>query len=150
MQHVPAIRKITSTGKATFFNGIAGTYGSAKAAGALEPPFKIKNGPGYKLPSSYGDGTSIPSKYLDRLIEIQDEIQFLVPWQPTDIALVNNYTVQVCVALFQTLKFEFNLVPLAFSVSVDWKAVSTCQFMGRYQRFRRLQQVFILSNFGAS
>lgn len=94
-QHVPAIRKIKSTGNSTFFNGLAGTYGSAKAAGALEPPYKIKNGPGYKLPSSYGDGTIIPSKYLERLIEIQDEIQFLVPWQATDVALVNNYTVQV-------------------------------------------------------
>ncbi|EXJ86317.1 hypothetical protein A1O3_03268 [Capronia epimyces CBS 606.96] len=95
LQHVPAIRRVKSTGVPTFFNGLAGTYGSAKLNGALEPPYRIKNGKGYKLPTSFGDGSRIPSEWLDRLIEIQEAIQFLVPWQRGDVALVNNYTVQV-------------------------------------------------------
>lgn len=94
VQRVPAIRTIKSTGRRSFFNGLAGVYGNAKRSGSLRPPHKIQNGPGYKLPSSYGDGSDIPDEFHDRLIEIQDEIGFLVPWQEGDVAVVNNYTVQ--------------------------------------------------------
>ncbi|CAK7224395.1 hypothetical protein SCUCBS95973_005502 [Sporothrix curviconia] len=94
VQHVPAIRTIRSSGKRSFFNGLSGVYGNAKRSGSLLPPHKVKNGPGYKLPSSYGDGSPIPDEYHERLIEIQDDIAFLVPWQEGDVAVVNNYTVQ--------------------------------------------------------
>ncbi|CAK7219232.1 hypothetical protein SEUCBS140593_003821 [Sporothrix eucalyptigena] len=94
VQKVPAIRTIRSSGRRSFFNGLSGVYGNAKRAGSLLPPHKVQNGPGYKLPSSYGDGSPIPDAYHERLIEIQDEIGFLVPWQEGDVAVVNNYTVQ--------------------------------------------------------
>ncbi|EPE07168.1 taurine catabolism dioxygenase [Ophiostoma piceae UAMH 11346] len=94
VQRVPAIRKIKSSGLYSFFNTLSGVYGVAKRLGALEYPYKEKNGPGYKLPSSFGDGSPIPEKYLERIIEIQDSIGFLVPWKEGDIAVVNNYTVQ--------------------------------------------------------
>ena len=117
LQKVPAIRMVKSTGRPSFFNGLAGVYGNAKDNGALEPPYRNSNGVGYKLPSSYGDGSPIPNHYLDRLIEIQDEIAFLVPWQKGDVALVNNYTVQVCNA-FLPSSFWLTMTE-AFSNDVD-------------------------------
>ncbi|PLB52043.1 taud/tfda taurine catabolism dioxygenase [Aspergillus steynii IBT 23096] len=93
LQHLPAIRRVESTGKGTFFNGLAGTYGNAKDNGALEPPHRNSNGVGFKLPTLFGDGSPIPHVYHERLIELQDRIGFLVPWEEGDVALVNNFTV---------------------------------------------------------
>lgn len=93
LQRLPAIRRIASTGKPTFFNGFAGVYGRARDNHALEAPYKGDDGK-YHLPTTYGDGSEIPIKYLDRLLEISDEIGFLVPWQEGDVALIDNFTVQ--------------------------------------------------------
>ena len=93
LQRLPAIRRIGSTGKLTFFNGIAGVYGRAKDNHALEAPYKGDDGK-YHLPTTYGDGSPIPNEYLDRLLQISDEIGFFVPWQEGDVALIDNYTVQ--------------------------------------------------------
>ena len=112
VQRVPAIRKIKSSGRYSFFNTLSGVYGVAKRLGALEYPYKEKNGPGYKLPSSFGDGSPIPEKYLERIIEIQDSIGFLVPWQEGDIAVVNNYTVQV--------SFSYSILSIVFTANI-WR-----------------------------
>jgi hypothetical protein len=94
LQRLPAIRRVESTGKPSFFNGFAGVYGRAKDTNALEPPYKGSDEK-YHLPTTYGDGSSIPTAYLDRLLEISDEIGFLVPWEEGDFAVLDNYTVQV-------------------------------------------------------
>ena len=93
LQRLPAIRYVGSSGKPTFFNGFAGVYGRARDNNALEAPYKGDDGK-YHLPTTYGDGSSIPTEYLERLLEISDDIGFLVPWQEGDIALINNFTVQ--------------------------------------------------------
>lgn len=96
LQRLPAIRRIKSTGKPTFFNGFAGVYGRAKDNNALEAPYKGLDGK-YHLPTTYGDGSPIPTAYLDWLLGLSDELSFLVPWQPGDVAIIDNYTVQVSI-----------------------------------------------------
>ncbi|EXJ89959.1 hypothetical protein A1O3_03026 [Capronia epimyces CBS 606.96] len=93
LQKLPAIRRIQSTGKATFFNGFAGVYGRARDNDALKSPYRGLDGK-YHLPTTYGDGSPIPTAYLDRLLDLSDEIGFLVPWEAGDVALIDNYTVQ--------------------------------------------------------
>lgn len=93
LQKLPAIRRVKSTNKPTFFNGFAGVYGRARDNGALEPPYRGADG-GVHLPTTYGDGSEIPVDYLEHLLEIQDEIGFLTPWQPGDVALIDNQTAQ--------------------------------------------------------
>ncbi|KAJ3955012.1 hypothetical protein N0V92_008478 [Colletotrichum tropicale] len=94
LSRVPAIRRVASTGKLTFFNGLAGVFGHMRDQQALDPPRHGPNGQ-YHLPTTYGDDSEIPPEYLERLLEIGDEIQFLVPWEEGDVALLDNYTVQV-------------------------------------------------------
>lgn len=94
LQRLPAIRRIKSTGKPTFFNGFAGVYGRARDNKALDPPYLGLDG-GYHLPTTYGDGSEIPREYLERLLEISDDIGFLVPWKGGDVAVIDNYTAQV-------------------------------------------------------
>ncbi|KPI45303.1 Clavaminate synthase-like protein [Cyphellophora attinorum] len=93
LQNLPAIRRVASTGELSFFNGFAGVYGRARDCRALEPPYKGVDGK-YHLPTTYGDGSTIPTRSLERLLELSDEIGFLVPWQAGDVAVINNYTVQ--------------------------------------------------------
>ncbi|OBT60937.1 hypothetical protein VE03_09276 [Pseudogymnoascus sp. 23342-1-I1] len=93
LQQLPAIRRVKSTNTPTFFNGFAGVYGRARDNGALNPPYRGTDG-GIHLPTTYGDGSEIPIEYLERLLEIQDEIGFLTPWQPGDVALIDNHTAQ--------------------------------------------------------
>ncbi|KAJ0268135.1 hypothetical protein COL940_013680 [Colletotrichum noveboracense] len=94
LSRVPAIRRVASTGKLTFFNGLAGVFGRMRDQQALDPPHRGPDGR-YHLPTTYGDDSEIPPEYLERLLEIGDEIQFLVPWEKGDVALLDNYTVQV-------------------------------------------------------
>ncbi|CAH0057803.1 unnamed protein product [Clonostachys solani] len=93
VQSLPAFRRIASTNQVVPFNGLGGVYGRQRDKKALEPPHKGTDG-NYHLPTTYGDGSPIPRKYLERLLEISDEIGFLVPWVEGDVALVDNYTVQ--------------------------------------------------------
>lgn len=95
LQRLPAIRRVKSTGKPTFFNGLAGVYGKGRDNDALDPPYRSARGT-YHLQTTYGDGSLIPREYLDRLLEIQEGIRFLVDWQQGDVALMDNHTVQVC------------------------------------------------------
>lgn len=94
LQRLPAIRQVESTGQVVPFNGLGGVYGRQRDRGALEPPHRGIDG-NYHLPTTYGDGTEIPRAYLEKLLKISDEIGFLVPWQEGDVALIDNYTVQV-------------------------------------------------------
>ncbi|VUC34357.1 unnamed protein product [Clonostachys rosea] len=93
VQRLPAFRRVASTNQVVPFNGLGGVYGRQRDKGALDPPYKGTDG-NYHFPTTYGDGSSIPRKYLERLLEISDEIGFLVPWVEGDVALVDNYTVQ--------------------------------------------------------
>ena len=94
LQRLPAVRRIASTKQPVPFNGLGGVYGRQRDRKALEPPHKGTDG-NYHLPTTYGDGTNIPREYIERLLKISDEIGFLVPWQEGDVALIDNYTVQV-------------------------------------------------------
>lgn len=94
LQTLPAIRQIESTRQVVPFNGLGGVYGRQRDRGALEPPHRGTDG-NYHLPTTYGDGTEIPREYLEKLLQISDDIGFLVPWQEGDVALIDNYTVQV-------------------------------------------------------
>lgn len=87
------MRRIESTGQPVLFNGLGGVYGRQRDREALEPPYKGTDG-GVHLPTTFGDGSPIPQKYLERYLVIQEEIGFLVPWEEGDVALIDNYTVQ--------------------------------------------------------
>ncbi|CAK7224455.1 hypothetical protein SEUCBS140593_005575 [Sporothrix eucalyptigena] len=93
LQRLPALRRVQSTGKPSFFNGLMGVYGRARDNNALEPPYKGLDQK-YHLPTTYGDGSPIPYETLDKVLEIADSIGFLVPWQVGDVAHIDNYTVQ--------------------------------------------------------
>ncbi|QKX56949.1 uncharacterized protein TRUGW13939_04057 [Talaromyces rugulosus] len=93
LQHLPAFRRIVSTGQIVPFNGLGGVYGRQRDREALLPPYKGVDD-NYHLPTTYGDGSEIPHEYLERLLEISDQIGFLVPWKEGDVALIDNYTVQ--------------------------------------------------------
>jgi alpha-ketoglutarate-dependent taurine dioxygenase len=95
-QYVPAIRRHPATKKPVFFNSIAGRYGNAVNAGATDPPYKgnfASLGMVSFPPETYGDGSIIPKKYLQRIFEISQEIQVLVAAQPGDFFIVDNYQV---------------------------------------------------------
>lgn len=94
LQRLPAVRRIASTNQPVLFNGLGGVYGRQRDRKALEPPHKGTDG-GVHLPSTYGDGSLIPIEYLEKYLEISDDIGFLVPWEEGDVALIDNYTVQV-------------------------------------------------------
>ncbi|GMM35414.1 hypothetical protein DASC09_027390 [Saccharomycopsis crataegensis] len=91
-QHLPAFRTHPITGNTVFFNGICGRFGTSKDNNALEPPYVGKNG-GLYLPSTYDDGTPIPLKYLEVVLRISREIEFLHKWEEGDILLIDNYQV---------------------------------------------------------
>ncbi|CAK7215433.1 hypothetical protein SBRCBS47491_002487 [Sporothrix bragantina] len=93
LQRLPALRRVASTGKPTFFNGLMGVYGRARDNQALSPPYKGLDGK-YHLPTTYGDGSPIPYDTLDKVLEIADSIGFLVPWQEGDVAYIDNYMTQ--------------------------------------------------------
>lgn len=97
LQRLPAFRRIASTGQIVPFNGLGGVYGRQRDRKALAPPWRGVDG-GIHLPTTYGDGSKIPKEYLEILLDISDDIGFLVPWEEGDVALVDNYTVQVCLS----------------------------------------------------
>lgn len=94
IQRLPAFRRVASTGQIVPFNGLGGVYGRLRDREALKPPHRGTDG-GVHLPTTYGDGSEIPIEYLEKLLEISDDIGFLVPWQEGDVAIIDNHTVQV-------------------------------------------------------
>jgi hypothetical protein len=129
LQHLPAFRRIASTGQIVPFNGLGGVYGRQRDRKALIPPHKGVDG-GVHLPTTYGDGSDIPHVYLERLLEISDEIGFLVPWQEGDVAVLNNYTVQVSVKVLCRPKMVLSNLYAARPLPLDWGEISACQLMG--------------------
>ncbi|KAI5479259.1 hypothetical protein MNV49_003954 [Pseudohyphozyma bogoriensis] len=69
---------------------VPGRHGTARDAGALEPPYLGNDGKIYPQ-ATYGDGTPIPRQYLDRLLDISIETEFSFKWEEGDIIFVDNY-----------------------------------------------------------
>ncbi|KAG7450812.1 Clavaminate synthase-like protein [Guyanagaster necrorhizus] len=90
IQDVPAFRRINPGGIPTWFNGLAGQRGSAIDQKAIEPPFIGTDGLHYLRPG-YGDGTPIPEKWLDRVVEITRELEYVHTWEAGDLIFVNNH-----------------------------------------------------------
>ena len=131
LQRLPAVRRIASTGQPVLFNGLGGVYGRQRDRGALDPPHRGSDG-GIHLPTTYGDGSQISRNHLERYLEIQEEIGFLVPWVAGDVALVDNYTVQVSVFTVPPKDIRTNQVTLsARTVALEGGEVLTCQPLGR-------------------
>ncbi|KAM0747649.1 Clavaminate synthase-like protein [Meredithblackwellia eburnea MCA 4105] len=90
IQHVPAVRRFKEGGWPTWFNGLSGRHGTTRDQGALDFPHIGRDGMTY-LPSVYDDGTQIPRRYLDRLLEVIAELEVELEWQDGDLIFVNNY-----------------------------------------------------------
>lgn len=134
LQTLSAIRKVESTGQVVPFNGLGGVYGRQRDRGALEPPHRGIDG-NYHFSTTYGDGTEIPREYLDKLLEISDDIGFLVPWQEGDVALIDNYTVQVGPPVDLHLRLESFIQAmltedLACTFSMGWQALAVGELVG--------------------
>lgn len=91
-QYMPAFRRSPATGRPVFFSSIPGRYGTAFDRGATNPPYKGDDGM-FFLPSTYGDGSTIPKEYLHKTWELSKECAVLVKTQPGDLALVDNFQV---------------------------------------------------------
>ncbi|TVY91995.1 Clavaminate synthase-like protein [Lachnellula willkommii] len=89
---VPLIRKHKATGLTTFFGNLTSAYGRSKHHGATEPPFLGDDGGYHPLPT-YGDGSPIPTKYLELALSIAETSQVLIKWTPGDLILLDNYAV---------------------------------------------------------
>ncbi|KIH89430.1 hypothetical protein SPBR_07870 [Sporothrix brasiliensis 5110] len=71
---LPALHRVESTGLPSCFNGLMGVYGRARDNKA-EAPYPGLDGK-FRLPTTYGDGSPIPSDVLDKVLEIADSIGF--------------------------------------------------------------------------
>jgi hypothetical protein len=91
-QYIPAFRRSPATNKPVLFSSIPGRYGTAFDRGATDPPYKGDDGM-YFLPPVYGDGSTIPKKYLETIWELSKELAVEVKTQPGDLALVDNFQV---------------------------------------------------------
>lgn len=140
LQRLPAVRRIASTGQPVLFNGLGGVYGRQRDRQALEPPHIGTDG-GVHLPTTYGDGSAISNDVLERYLAISDEIGFLVPWEEGDVALIDNYTVQVCFVFLMLV--SVNLLLILFSCSacsyaMEGGTLAPCQSLGRSREVRAL------------
>ncbi|TVY20316.1 Clavaminate synthase-like protein [Lachnellula arida] len=81
-----------ATGLTTFFGNLTSAYGRSKHHGATEPPFLGDDGGYHPLPT-YGDGSPIPTKYLELALSIAETSQVLIKWTPGDLILLDNYAV---------------------------------------------------------
>ncbi|CZR57569.1 uncharacterized protein PAC_07458 [Phialocephala subalpina] len=89
---VPLIRKHLESGKTTFFGNLTSAYGRSKYYGATKPPFLGDDGGYHPLPT-YGDGSPIPTEFLERALATAENLQVLVKWEAGDIVLLDNYAV---------------------------------------------------------
>lgn len=60
---------------------------------ALEPPHFGSDNAYHYLPT-YGDGSAIPTHYLEKLIEVINDARILVKWQVGDVLVLDNHLVQ--------------------------------------------------------
>ncbi|KAK7433026.1 hypothetical protein QQZ08_000499 [Neonectria magnoliae] len=91
-QHIPGLRRIPSSGRPVWFNGLVGRHGITRDIGALDPPHIGRDGMTY-LPCVYGDETPIPREYLDKLIDVIDKEEISLVLEPGDLLLVDNFQV---------------------------------------------------------
>ncbi|KAJ5171915.1 Taurine catabolism dioxygenase TauD/TfdA [Penicillium capsulatum] len=82
--HLAAIRTQPETNLPSFFTGMAAFRKSARSNVNANSSRKAV------FRSFYGDGSDIPVEYLDRLIEITDEIRVLHGWQEGDVTVYDN------------------------------------------------------------
>jgi hypothetical protein len=84
VKHVlPAIRTQPGTGLPTLFTSLAAVHSARLRTPDLDRVKAIR-------PNQYGDGTDIPLKYLDKLVEISDELRVLHKWQRGDVLVYDN------------------------------------------------------------
>ncbi|KAK4686965.1 hypothetical protein P7C73_g3165, partial [Tremellales sp. Uapishka_1] len=89
VQHIAAVNRYLPTGEPNWFNGLSARHGTGGFMQATEPPYKGTDGKTYP-PSRYSDGTAIPIKYLDRILEISRACEFTFKWEFGDILFVDN------------------------------------------------------------
>ncbi|KAJ5893243.1 Clavaminate synthase-like protein [Penicillium taxi] len=85
---VPIIRIHTDTGLTTWFGNLTSAYGRSKHHGATEPPFLGNDGAHHPLPT-YGDGSRIPTEYLELALKLAESSQVSLSWQPGDVVLLD-------------------------------------------------------------
>ncbi|CEQ42605.1 SPOSA6832_04438, partial [Sporobolomyces salmonicolor] len=73
-----------------YFGNITSMYLKAQSQNALEPPYKGDDGAFHHIPT-YGDGTPIPNRYLQKTADLIAEIRVLVPWEQGDVLLLDNH-----------------------------------------------------------
>ncbi|TID27791.1 Clavaminate synthase-like protein [Venturia nashicola] len=81
---LPAIRTQPHTNLPTLFTGLAAYHKNAQINGARKNPTL----------QLFGDGTSIPEKYLAHLAKITDEIRVLHKWEKGDVLVYDNVIAQ--------------------------------------------------------
>ncbi|OLN88188.1 Clavaminate synthase-like protein 1 [Colletotrichum chlorophyti] len=91
-QHIPGLRRVPSSGRPVWFNGLVGRHGITRDIGALEPPHIGRDGMTY-LPSVYGDESPIPRRLLDKLIDVIDKEEISLALEEGDLLLVDNFQV---------------------------------------------------------
>ncbi|KAI9927503.1 hypothetical protein ASPWEDRAFT_175983 [Aspergillus wentii DTO 134E9] len=89
-QFIPGIRRAPDSGRPVWFNGLVGRFGMTRDIGALDPPYIGRDGMTY-LPCDYGDGTTIPREYLERLEEVISKLEVHLTLDEGDILLVDNF-----------------------------------------------------------
>jgi hypothetical protein len=77
---LPAVRDL-GDGRASFFNQLIAVFNGWKDA---------RNDPAKSI--TFGDGTPLDPTDVETASAIADEVTFDLPWQPGDLALVDNYT----------------------------------------------------------
>ncbi len=111
-QVLPAIRNHPRTGQPAFFNNVVSRFLNALKNETLLPPHLNKKGD-YQPPcfvsfdllcslpndladwcSKYGDGSLIPSEYLESAVEFIYQTRSLVTWKKGDVILIDNHAVQ--------------------------------------------------------
>ncbi|GAA6038829.1 hypothetical protein JCM8097_002916 [Rhodosporidiobolus ruineniae] len=87
------VRRAPGTGQPIFFGNLASMAALAKKWNALEPPHLGTDGAYHHLPT-YGDGTPIPTPFLEKLLEVIYDVRVLVKWELGDVLLLDNHLVQ--------------------------------------------------------
>ena len=120
---LPALRTHPDTKFPAFFTGIAAYYKIVMANRASGKAFPRQQ---------FGDGTPIPEKYLERLVEITEDIRVLHKWQQGDLLVYDNLLTQhgrepwegkqedrVVMASF----FDADWVPGSYGSDEDWAQI---------------------------
>ncbi|GAA6015699.1 hypothetical protein JCM11491_002450 [Sporobolomyces phaffii] len=88
-----SIRRHPYSSIPVYFGNLSSMFHKAKDQNALEFPYKGDDGAFHHIPT-YGDGTKIPREYLEKTLELIDELRVLIPWQQGDVLLLDNHLTQ--------------------------------------------------------